>query len=190
MEINQMLTWALAEATPSGDANMDLIMRKVLKYKALEEAGRGVSDFLGMGANEAEDLTNRNLQLEILLKKRQLGMDMNNTEDFERALNGPEWQDSVKGTVAKRAADYSDRSTRTGSLARTNPQTLEALYKEAHAIDTSPGHMAGDRRQPYFKTARSAVSSGKSSSMDMIKKFLGGSTHGSSSNLLRLITRR
>lgn len=182
MELNQMLTWALAEATPSGDANMDMIFKKLLKYRALEEAGKSASDLFGSG-EDFQDLQNMNLKLEILQKKKQLGMDYDTSKDFEKDINGPD--DAVKGVLSNRFANLTDR--RAGNA--RNPNSLNALFKDAFSMD-SPGHVAvNDRRKPYFKFAESAIGYGNKShsGMDLIKKFLGGSPHGSSSNLWRRI---
>ena len=188
MELNQMLTWALSEATPSGDANMDMIMRKVLKYKALEEAGKGASDLFSSGEN-IQDLEKMNMKLEIMQKKRQLGMDYNTSQDFEDAVNGPD--DAVKGVLSNRFANLSDKRAKLGR----NPQSLEAIFKDAHIMD-SPGHTAVvDRRKPVFKIAESAVGYGEKShsGLDLIKKFLspGGSPHanGTSSALWKRFIR-
>ena len=187
MELNQMLTWALAEASPSGDANMDLIMRKVLRYKALEEGGRSISDFFGVGGDKMQDLNERNLKLEILMKKKQLGMDYNTSQDYENAINDGGADKAVAGTLSNKFNKVAEKHR----FDAKNPQTLEALFKEAHAVGNDTGKGFGERRQPYFKTAYSAVSSEKpTQGLDLVNKFLGGNTHGSKSSLFRkLITR-
>lgn len=193
MELNQMLTWALAEATPSGDANMDMILKKVLKYRALEEASIGISDMLSSGENQ-QDLENMNLKLEILQKKKQLGMDYDTSQEFEDGINGAD--DAVKGTLSNRFANLSDkRSKRFGVSKRDNPQSLQALYKEAHAISPDSPSAGLDRRapHPYFKTAEKVVTSQKEAhtGFDLFKKFLGGTgTNGPSRSLWRSIIRR
>jgi len=184
MELNQMLTWALSEATPSGDANMDMIMRKVLKYRAMEEGGRTISDFLGVGGDKMQDLERMNLELEILNKKKALGMDYTTTDEYERSINDGGKDTAVKGVLSKHSADIAEKHP----FAAKNPQTLDAIFKEAFGIGDNSAASAMDRRKPVFKTAYNAVSSGKThlASEGLLSKILGGK-HGSRSSLFRYI---
>jgi len=184
MELNQMLTWMLSEATPSGSSNMDMIMKKVLRYRAIEEGGKTVSDVLGIGGDKMQDLEEMNMRLDILRKKKALGMDYDDSLEFQDAINDSGKDRAVKGIFAKRAADIAEKHP----LAAKNSQTLDAILKDAFAMEGSPSAGALDRRKAVFKTAYNAVSSGKThSGTGLLSKILGGLPHGSSTNLLKYI---
>ena len=172
MEINSMLTWMMEDVTPSGTKNMDAIMKKLLKFRALEEGGRMMSDFITPGKS-MDQLNKEALKLEILKKKRALGMDYDSGLEYEEDNNANDR--AVKGMFTIKALNYGAKNT-----AMKNPQSLDVLLKEAWAMETTPKTVAMDRRIPKM-----AVSSGGS---NLFTRLLGGKPSGYSS-ILRLIGR-
>ena len=163
---------AYMSAKQSGDTNFDGLAKSFFKYKTLSDIGDTVSGKL-LGLDSTQDLQNENIKLDILTKKRRLGLDMNDSADYDESTYK---SDALRGMAGSELSRFLRSQN---SIPKQ--KSLTSVFKTAeHA-----GY------EPHFKIATLVDKSPVSSSEGLLKNLFGSSSHATGTNrFLHAILRR